>query len=166
MIFKTDRLELSEAVPDDKDFFFKLLNSPNWIEYIGDRKIKSLFDAEKYIRESLINSYKCNGFGLYKISLKESKLPIGICGLLKRPHLEHPDIGYAILPEYEKKGYAYEAAKGTMIYAETILRIQKILAITAPKNKSSIKVLEKIKLKFVKRIKFKEDEEELLLYSN
>ena len=103
MILETERHWLEEADSNDGAFFFELLNSPTWIRFIGDRGIASIDDAVNYIRESLIKSYRKNGFGLYKMVLKQDDRPIGICGLLKRPGLEHVDIGFAILPQYEKK---------------------------------------------------------------
>jgi ribosomal-protein-alanine N-acetyltransferase len=97
-ILQTRRLTLSEATLSDIPLIFKLLNSPNWLEFIGDRNIRTLEDAEKYIQNSLIKSYRENGFGLWKVELKSDKTPIGLCGLLKREMLDFPDLGFAILP--------------------------------------------------------------------
>ncbi|NAS32214.1 GNAT family N-acetyltransferase [Flavobacteriaceae bacterium R38] len=166
VILETDRLVLKEADLDDEHFFFELLNSPGWIKYIGDRGIESIDDARKYIRESLINSYKENGFGLYKMVSKKENSSIGICGLLKRPGLSNPDIGFAILPAYERKGYTYEAAKAILEYGISTLGLKTILAITTKKNTGSRKLLEKIGLRFVDKIKLEVDGEELLRYSN
>ena len=136
-ILTTERLALDEAVLEDAEFIFDLLNSPNWIEFIGDRSIKSIKDAERYIQNSLINSYREHGFGLYKMVLIESNEPIGLCGLLKRATLDHPDIGFAILPEFEGMGYTYEAAKATIEYAHAALSLATILAITSEDNTRS-----------------------------
>ncbi len=99
---------------DDSQFIFELLNSPTWLKYIGDRDIKNLDDAQNYIINGPIKSYEIHGFGLYKVALKNNDTPIGICGLLKREGLEDNDIGFAFLPEYEEKGYAYESAKAIL----------------------------------------------------
>lgn len=164
-IFETERLLLEQAEIPDAPFFLKLLNSPGWIAQIGDRGIKTTEDATHYIRDALIKSYKENGFGLYKMIEKQEKQPIGICGLLKRPDLDYPDIGFAMLPEYEGNGYAFEAAKATLEYAETTLGLRVILAITIMKNTRSKKLLERIGLQQIDVINFK-SKEECLLYSN
>ncbi len=118
-ILETERLIVEEARLLDSSFFMKLLNSPNWIEFIGDRGVKSSSDAKNYIKESLIKSYNKNGYGLYKVSLKQNMQPIGICGFVKRDYLESADIGFAILPEFERCGYTYEASNAMMDYGKS-----------------------------------------------
>ena len=166
MILETPRLILQEAVLSDAPFFYQLLNSPNWIKYIGDRGIGTVADAEAYIQKSLIHSYRENGFGLYNMVLKENGMPIGLCGLINRPTLDHPDIGFAVLPAYEGKGYTSEAAQGTMDYAQKVLGLKKILGITSEHNLGSQRILEKVGLRFVeKKKRSAEDVEETLVYA-
>lgn len=165
-IIETERLIVGEANIEDFEFFRKLLNSPNWIEFIGDRGVKTDKQAVNYINSSLINSYKENGYGLYKMCLKESSIPIGICGFVKRDYLDNPDIGFAILPEYEGKGYTTEACKATLTYGKSELKLQPILGITTQKNSKSRHLLNKIGLQEVGKIKPTGSKEELLLFSN
>ena len=164
IMLKTDRLFLSKATLEDAPFIFELLNSPNWIEFIGDREINDLLDAEVYIQNALLNSYKSNGFGMYKITEKASARPLGLCGLLKRDYLDNPDIGFAILPEFEGNGFTTEAAIAVIEFSKSKLGINTITAITTEKNTNSQNVITKIGLEFVEKIK--PEEEELLLYSN
>lgn len=162
-ILETERLSIEEANLNDASFFFELLNSPNWLEFIGDRNIKLLEDANKFVQESLIDNYKKNGFGFYKMSLKENNQSIGAIGFLKREYLEFPDIGYAILPIYENKGYISEAAKAVFEYGKNQLQLKTILGITTEENLASQKVLLKIGLHLVDKKMI--DGEELLYYS-
>ncbi len=145
-IIETPRVILTEQTEDDASFIFELMNSPAWLKYIGDRNIRSVEDARTYIADGAIKSYKQSGFGFYLVKLKESLVPIGISGLVKRDTLEHPDIGFAFLPEYEGEGYGYESASAVMKYAREVLNIDTILAITSKDNVSSIKLLEKLGL--------------------
>ncbi len=165
-ILETERLTLEEANMEDAGFFYTLLNTPTWLKYIGDRGIRSVADAEHYIQNSLIKSYRENGYGLYKMVLKSEGTPIGLCGLVNRETLSDPDIGFALLPKYEGKGYAYEAAFATLEFAKKQLQISTILAITSEQNAHSIRLIEKIGLVFYKKIRMKEGSEECLLYSN
>jgi RimJ/RimL family protein N-acetyltransferase len=164
-IFETERLVIKQATLNDSNFFFRLLNSPNWIEFIGDRGIKTEEDARTYIRNSLIDSYEKRGYGLYKMCLRENEVPIGICGFLKRDYLENVDIGFAVLPEYEGKGYTLEASKSMLEFGKLKLNMDTILAITTKENIKSRSLLQKIGLTEVGKIKPNEKEEELLLYS-
>lgn len=165
MIATTSRLKLEKLALTDAPFIFKLVNEPGWIKFIGDRGIRNLQDAEDYIVNGPQTSYRHHGFGLYKASLLDGT-PIGMCGLLQRSYLEHPDIGFAFLAEFTGHGYALEAAKATMDYARDTLGQSTIMATTLPENERSVKLLEKIGLAFVKLTKTSSDGPEVKLYSN
>lgn len=166
IVLETDRLTLRRFTIHDTDFIVNLLNSPGWLEFIGDRNVRTQEQAKDYLLNGPIKSYHENGFGLSLVELKLAKKPIGMCGLLKREYQEHPDIGFAFLPEYIGKGYAYEIAKATMDYAKATLKMACVMAITMPANKSSIRLLERIGLKFVKNISTPVGNDELLLFSD
>lgn len=166
IIIETSRLQIEEVTLADGQFIFDLLNSPGWIEFIGNRGIKTVADAEAYIENPLNTGYEKDGFGLYKMVLKQEQKPIGMCGLINRPNLPHVDIGFAILPEYEGKGYTYEAAKATMEYGHSELGLEVIWGITGPTNIKSQKLLEKLGLKFLKKIQFGNYAEDTWVYSN
>ena len=162
-IIETDRLILREITTNDAPFVLALLNTNGWLRYIGDRNVRTIADAEKYIAERFIKSYFEHGFGLYLVELKSNNASIGMCGLIKRESLEDVDIGFAFLPEFTGVGYAYEAAFATLKFASGVLKLKRILAITTPDNTSSIKLVEKIGLQFEKKILF-EEKEELFLF--
>jgi RimJ/RimL family protein N-acetyltransferase len=166
IILETERLTLRQFNTNDTYFIIELLNSPGWLEFIGDRNIKNEEQAKSYLENGPIKSYKDNGFGLSMVELKEDRNPIGMCGILKRDGMEHPEIGFAFLPEFMGHGYAVEIAKATLAFAASKLMLPVILAITVPNNKASIKLLEKIGLSFSKVILSPKDNAELLLYSN
>ena len=108
-------------------------------------------------------SYGTHGFGLWLMKRKEDDLPIGICGLIKRDYLPHPDLGYALLPQYEGQGYAIEAAAAVMQYAKDELRIPVVAAITTDDNVPSLRLLFKLGFNFIGMISPPEQEEELML---
>jgi RimJ/RimL family protein N-acetyltransferase len=166
IIAETKRLVISKFDLDDASFFKELVNTPNWLKYIGDRNIKTIKDAEIRIKEGHLKSYETNGFGFYKLLLKdENHKPIGTCGLIKRDALEHVDIGFAMLPDYEGKGFGYESSKAIMELAKNKFKLNKIVAITLENNVSSIHLLEKLGLTFEKKVKPFDDNEELLLFA-
>lgn len=165
-ILETERLLLRQFIITDTKFIVDLVNSPGWLEFIGDRNIKTEESAKEYLENGPLKSYGINGFGLYLVEMKTGRIPIGMCGIIKRDYLEHPDIGFAFLPEFTGKGFAYEIADATMDFARKTLKLTDILAITISGNKRSIKLLEKIGLKFSKTINDPNSNEQLLLYSN
>ena len=162
----TERLTVSKFSIKDAPFFLELVNTPHWLKYIGDRNTKTLKQAEKRITEGHIKSYKTYGFGFYVLKLKEGdNKPIGTCGLIKRDTLKHVDIGFAMLPGYESKGFGYEASLAILKLAKETFKLKKIVAITLPTNTPSIKLLEKLGLSYQKNVKPFEDDKELLLFA-
>ncbi|MEP6569731.1 MAG: GNAT family N-acetyltransferase [Acidobacteriota bacterium] len=165
-ILETDRLVLRRLSFDDAEFILELLNQPSFLRYIGDKEVRNTEDAVRYIETGPQASYERFGFGLYLVQLKESELPIGMCGLLKRDTLPDVDIGFAFLPDYWSQGYAFEAAAAVMTYGRETLGLRRIVAITSVDNAASIKLLEKIGLRFERLIKLTEDQPDVRLFGS
>lgn len=164
MILQTQRLLIEEAQAEDAPFFYQLMNNPTWLEFIGDRNIKDLEKARDYIQNTLIKSYQSLGYGLYKCSLKQEHLPIGICGFVKRDFLPQPDIGFAILPEFASRGFIFEAAQATLKYGKESLGLSPILAITSPQNQRSQRLLLRLGFKLADTSILPPEEKNLLLF--
>lgn len=148
VVLETERLILRRLSADDAGFILELLNDPSFLRYIGDKGVRTVEDARRYILTGPVESYERHGFGLYLVELKEGGVPVGISGLVKRPALADPDIGFAFLPAYWSKGYAVEAAAAVMSYGREVLGLGSILAITSPDNETSARLLGKIGLRF------------------
>jgi RimJ/RimL family protein N-acetyltransferase len=164
-VLETDRLVLRRLTAEDAAFILGLLNEPSWLRFIGDRGVRTVDDARNYILQGPVHSYERLGFGMYMTELKGSKTPIGICGLVRREALDAADIGYALLPQFWGKGYAYEAASAVMAYAREVLGLGRILAVTAPDNQASIRLLEKLGLRFERMVRLSKDDVEINLFS-
>ena len=161
---KTERLYLRPINEEDAELVFRLFNSPKWLEYIGDRNIKSTRDAEDYIRHKMVAQLEKLGFSSYTMIRKSDSIKLGICGLYDREGIEGIDIGFALLPGYEKMGYAFEAASKILDAAFNAFGLAGISAITVRENIASQKLLEKLGLKLSGTIKLPGEEKELLLY--
>jgi RimJ/RimL family protein N-acetyltransferase len=166
IVLETERLILRRLSGEDAAFIFTLLNESSFLRYIGDRGVRTLDEARQYILNGPVASYKQHGFGLYLVELKETGIPIGISGLLKRDTLQNADIGFAFLPAYWSKGYAVESAAAVMTYAQEVLGLNRILAITSPDNSSSVKLLSKIGFEFERMIRLSSDAPEVKLFAN
>jgi [ribosomal protein S5]-alanine N-acetyltransferase len=165
-ILETERIILREVTKDDAKFVLDLLNQPSFIRYIGDRNVRTIDEASNYIETRFTESYKKYGFGLWAVELKETSQPVGICGFVKRDSLPDADIGFAFLPQFEKKGFAYESAAAVMKYGRDVLKLKRVLAITSQDNESSVRLLEKINFKFERLIALPPEREELKLFSS
>lgn len=163
-ILETERLLLRSFTVNDAAFILQLVNTDTWLRFIGDRNIKSVEAAEAYLLNGPIKSYELNGYGLSMVMLKDTNVPIGMCGVLKRDTLDAPDIGYALLPEYEGQGYGTEIAGATLQYAFKTLGLKRILAITLADNERSVRLLNKIGFRFKEIIEIESDDEQLMLF--
>jgi RimJ/RimL family protein N-acetyltransferase len=163
-ILETDRLILRRLSVEDAEFILSLLNEPSFLLYIGDKGVRTIAGARDYILQGPIHSYERFGFGLYLAELKDDGTPIGICGLLKREALADVDIGFAFLPQFWKKGYAFESASAVLSYGKDALGLKRIVAITDSDNKGSINVLGKLGLRFERMIRMSEDAPEIMLF--
>ena len=163
-ITETERLRLRKFVVEDAQFVLDLLNQPSFLRFIGDKNVRTVDDAKRYLITGPIDSYQRHGFGLYLVELKDSKAPAGMCGLLKRESLPHVDLGFAFLPQYWGKGYAFEAASAVLAQARDNLGLESILAITDPDNEASIKLLEKLGFQFERMVKQSDDAGEIKLF--
>lgn len=164
MHIESQRLTLSEFTKKDAPFFYDLINDPDWIRYIGDRNVRTHFQASVYLEEKILPSYQKYGFGFYIVRLKTDNTPIGLCGLINREWMDYVDIGYAFLPDFRGQGYALEAAKVTMKYAKETHQIKKLAAITALDNTKSSLLLEKLGFYFDKVIRYPNDDTDCKLY--
>ena len=162
--FETERLIIRPTSESDSEFIFELLNTPKWLKYIGDRDIKTVEDAKDYIKKKMTPQLERLGYSNYTLIRKQDNQKIGTCGLYDREGLDGIDIGFAFLPEYEKKGFAFESSNKLKEVAFSEFDIKIISAITTKDNVSSQKLLEKLGLKFIKTTKIPNDDEELLLY--
>ena len=165
-VLETDRLILRRLTADDSEFILELLNDPSWLRFIGDKGVRTLEAARDYILKSLVAMYERLGFGLYLTELKGEGVPIGICGLIKRDSLEDVDIGFAFLPKFRGKGYAYESACAVMAYGKRSFGLNRMVAITSPDNYGSSKLLEKLGFNFERMVKLSDDSAEVSLFAS
>lgn len=163
-VLETGRLILRQLHTGDAAFILRIVNDPSWLKYIGDKGVRSLEGAEKYILTGPVDMYHRLGFGMWLVELKSNRKPIGLCGLIKRDTLDDVDLGFALLPAFCQKGYAIEAAAATLEYAQTDLQLSRVVAITSQDNTVSGRLLEKLGFKFERLLPVDPDDELLKFF--
>lgn len=164
-VLETERLILRRVTVEDDEFILELLNDPAWLRFIGDRGVRTLDAARAYILNTLVSMYERLGFGLYLTELKGEGVPVGVCGLIKRDSLDDVDIGFAFLPQFRGKGYAYESASAVMEYGKRTFDLNRVVAITSPDNYDSARLLEKLGFKFEGTVKLSDDDAGVSLFA-
>ena len=165
-ILETSRLRLRTLSIDDAPFILELVNEPAWLQFIGDRGVRSVEQARDYIVKGPMAMFERFGFGLYLTELKDGGVPIGICGLIKRDSLPDVDLGFAFLPRFWGRGYAREAAAASLAHGLGALGLKRIVAITSPDNQRSIRLLEQIGFGHERRVALSEAEAEVELFAH
>ena len=146
-LLETERTIIDHITLDDAPFFLELLNSPDWLRFIGNRNVTNIDDALDYLRNGFICCYAENGFGYYIARLKPTLVPIGICGFLKKPTLDNPDFGFALLPGFYGQGLAFESSRAVLDYGIQTFKFCVLDAVTTPDNARSTRLLEKLAFK-------------------
>ena len=137
----TPRLALRVFTEDDAPFVLRLLNEPSFHEFIGDRGVRSIGDARRYLREGPMASCRAHGHGLLHVALRVDGTVIGMCGLVRRDTLPLPDLGFALLPEHWCAGYVREASRAVLAHGRAALGLTEVLAITSTHNQRSMATL-------------------------
>lgn len=161
---KSNRLTLRQLTIEDADFIVELMSDPDWLKYIGDRGVRNKQDAITYIKQGPQTMYQQHGMGLLLVESLSPKVPLGLCGLLKRAGLTHPDLGFAFMPQYRKQGLAFEAAKLVLHDIDQQQLHSKILALTSLDNHKSINLLEKLGFSFKSIIRLEGSIDETRLF--
>lgn len=165
-VLATDRLLLRRFHADDAPFILALVNDPSWLRYIGDKHVRTLQDARRYIQTGPVAMYRRLGFGLYLVARKDDGRPVGMCGLIRREELEDVDLGFALLREFRGHGYAAESASAVVAYGRNVLGLARIVAVCSQDNDPSAKLLVKLGFRREDTIRLQPDGEALDLYGN
>lgn len=155
-MIETKRLTLRKITLSDASFISTLVNTPGWLQFIGDRKVSDEASAKSFIKSWAITRYNRHGYGPYLLLYQAQ--PIGVCGLFKREHLDYPDLGFALMPEYMGQSFAKESSAAVIEHARS-LGFEKLYAITIPENHTSQGLL--LSLGFIKSEKKQESENTL-----
>ncbi len=164
-VLRTQRLSLRRFELDDAPFMFELVNQRSFKEFIGDKGVATLADARSYIEDGPLAAYGERGYGPYMVEDSGNGVPVGMCGLFKRENLEHPDLGFAFLERYFKRGFALESSLGVMQYADEVLGLPVLTAIVDPGNARSIALIEKLGFGFDGMYPVPEEQKELRYYT-
>jgi RimJ/RimL family protein N-acetyltransferase len=155
----TERLGLRRFTLDDAELMLAIWNDPAFVRFVGDRGVRSIEDARTALTDGALRLYAEYGYGPFRVALKAGDVPIGICGLFHREGLDDPDIGFALLPDYCGKGYAFEAARAVISHAGDDLGLERLTAIVSADNAASIRLIEKLGLTFERVLRLPDDDD-------
>lgn len=163
-VAETARLRVRWFDASDSALIVELLNQPSWIRFIGDKGVRTHEDALRYLERGPIAMYRSAGYGLFAVELNETRERMGMCGLIKRDTLTDVDLGFAFLPSFWRRGYAFEAATAVLSYGRQALSLRRIVAIVSKDNDRSRTLLERLGFRLESVMK-RPNDEELDLYA-
>ena len=160
-MLSSERLLIQPTSEEDAVMMYELMNTPSWLEYIGDRNIRSVDDAKSYIRSNIISQYERLGYSSFTISLALTNEKIGVCGLYDRESVDGIDLGFALFPQFAGQGFAFEACRKLMEAARDKFSLEELSAITSANNVKSKSLLKKLGFSIKKDIQSNGDSLEL-----
>lgn len=128
-------------------FMLELVNTPSWLEFIGQRNVHTLQEAVAYIEKIIQNE----NFEYYCIVDKQEQT-LGVISFIKRDYLALWDLGFALLPSNAQRGIAYLACNLFLEYLKENTSLKQICAITDPHNQRSTSLLQRLKFKRINSI--------------
>ena len=164
-VLDTERLRLRRIEISDAALILELTQDPDWIRFVGDPGLKIIADGEEFIRSRFHTAYEKTGIGLWMVEEKSTSTLLGICGLIDRESLDDVDLGFGFLKQHRRCGFAFEACLGCLEYAESVLGLKRVVAITNQENEASGQLLEKLGFAFEKLIPFEKEEVLLRLFA-
>lgn len=164
-MLRAERVLLRRLEFGDASFVIELLNEPSFREFIGDKAVRSADDARRYLAEGPIASYESHGFGLLMVCSLAGETPLGMCGLVAREGFDDPDLGFAFLRRHWSKGYALEAARAVMNYAEKELHLDRVIAMADRENLASVNLLDKLGFVYERMVRMPDESEDVCLFA-
>lgn len=161
----TPRLAIRRLEIADADFIRELVNDPDWIRNIGDKGVRTIDDARRYLRNGPLAMYARDGLGLFAVELKATGECAGICGLIRREGFDDVDLGFAFLPRFRGAGHAYEAASAVIADGSRRFGLRRVIAIVSPGNAASARLLRKLGFRFETMIEMQATKEMLERYA-
>ncbi|HNP36583.1 MAG TPA: GNAT family N-acetyltransferase [Woeseiaceae bacterium] len=161
---KTDRLDLYWLTLDDAGLMLTVWNDPAFIQFVGDRGVRTIEDATNALKAGAFRLYERCGYGPYRVTLRATGETLGICGLFRRDNLDDPDIGFSLLPDFRGQGYASEAAMAVCTHAREHLSMPRLIALVAPENTASIGLIRKLGMHFERMITMPGEDKDVCLY--
>ena len=162
-IIETERLLLREITHEDQADLFKLHSDPEVQRYTGEPVVESIEEIKLAI-EGRIEDYKKYGYGRWATRLKSGNQFVGWAGLAYLPEFDEVDLGYRFLPEFWGLGIATEASRAILDYGFNSLKLKRIVAIALEENIASIRVMEKVGMKFEKIAPYEPGSEDAVWY--
>ncbi|HEY3474474.1 MAG TPA: GNAT family N-acetyltransferase [Anaerolineales bacterium] len=141
---------------------FHILDREALQNVFGDAEVMRFGDGvqtmewiENWLRTCLERYYQTWGFGPYAVVEKPGRSVIGYCGLFFFADLDgqpEVEIGYRLARSVWGQGYATEAASAVRDFAFDTLGIERLIAMIDPSNAASIRVAEKLGMRYEKDI--------------
>lgn len=159
-ILESDRCIFSEWVIEDAIHLFELNSNPEVLRFTGDQAFKNIEDAQDFILS--YDAFQNFKMGRWAIRTKSKKEYLGWCGLKYHPN-GVVDLGFRFFQKYWNKGYATECSLTCLDYGFSVLQLEKIIARAQKENIASLRVIEKLGMKF--EFNYHENENEWTQFS-
>lgn len=152
----TERLILRHFSATDDNALHQAVFSDPEVMRFGDGP-QSLEWTRAWIQHCQQHYYEAMGYGPFAVIHQSTRLLIGYCGLFYFSNVNgqpEVELGYRFARAAWGQGYATEAAISVREYARTSLGMKRLIAIIDPANVASIRVAQKLGMRFESKVMF------------
>ncbi|NDJ20546.1 GNAT family N-acetyltransferase [Nostoc sp. B(2019)] len=143
---ETARLQLRQFTLDDFDNLFRLYSDAEVMRYLSLRtREQTQASLHKHIQH-----WQQHNFGMWAVIHKDSNKLIGRCGLGFLENTPEVELGYVFDKSYWNMGLGTEASQATLQYGFGELKLDRIVAIAKPENIASVRIIQKVGMKYQK----------------
>lgn len=147
-MIETERLKMRQLTPDDLPWLIEMRSDPDVYKYLGGWEMQNA-EAVKKRFQFYLDCYEKLGLGQCVMALKSTGELIGCSGLQPLEDTGEIEVGYNLSKKYWRQGCGEECARGWLRYGFEILRLERIVAVAAPENTGSWRIMEKCGMKYV-----------------
>lgn len=164
-ITKTSRCIIREMTEEDLDAVYEVYAAPSITRYM-EGLYENREEELEYTRSYIQNAYRFWGYGTWVIERKTDHKIIGRVGFNLRDGYEEAELGFVIMENEQKKGYAYECCKAVLEIGREEYEFETIQALVKEGNKASVNLCKKLGFRLDGRVREGEEEYLRFLYGN
>ena len=145
-ILTTERLVLTPVAATDLDDLLALWSDADFTRHIMGRALSGEEVWFRLLRD--LGHWAALGYGNWSIRLKDGAY-LGSVGVFDyrremEPPFTHPELGWGVAPAFQGQGYAVEALRAALAWADAHVKSEATVCMISPGNLASVRLAERV----------------------
>ena len=140
---ETERLRLTALGDRHYEAYASMLADASSTRFVGDGQPLDRMNAWRSMA-MLLGHWALRGYGMWAVELKDSGEFIGRVGLHNPEGWPDLELGWMLMPQQRRKGYATEAARAALDFAFTEIKAPRAVSLIRAENTASERVARRL----------------------